>query len=69
MDSVVRNNKVLNYSKVEPDSSVKSVADAQVDVENTIKMIDTADVEMKDFLFTLGCYEGEKNYSDFSISR
>ncbi|WZL82530.1 FeoA family protein [Vallitaleaceae bacterium 9-2] len=60
MDNVVRNNKVLNYSKVEPDSSVNSVADAQVDVENTIKMIDTTDVEMKDFLFTLGCYEGEK---------
>ena len=44
------------------DSSVEkgTLADAKVNKEYIIKSIDTYNCEMKDFLFTLGCYEGEK---------
>ena len=40
--------------------SMKNLSEAEVDVEYTIKYIETDDEEMKSFLFTLGCYEGEK---------
>lgn len=40
--------------------SMKNLSEAEVDVEYTIKSIETDDEEMKSFLFTLGCYEGEK---------
>lgn len=36
------------------------LSEAKVDVEHTIKEIKTNDDEIKSFLFTLGCYEGEK---------
>ncbi|WZL75063.1 FeoA family protein [Clostridiaceae bacterium 35-E11] len=39
---------------------VKNLSEAKVDVEYTIKGIVTDDEELKNFLFTLGCYEGEK---------
>nr|WP_248484723.1 FeoA family protein [Tepidibacter aestuarii] len=42
------------------DCSIKNLSEAEVDVEYTIKAIETDDEEMKSFLFTLGCYEGEK---------
>lgn len=35
------------------------LVDGLEDKEYIIKMIDTDDEEMKSFLFTLGCYEGE----------
>ncbi len=34
--------------------------DAELEKEYVISSIDTDDEEMKDFLFTLGCYGGEK---------
>lgn len=40
--------------------SVKNLSEAKVDVEYTIKGIEAGDEELKSFLFTLGCYEGEK---------
>ncbi|QZY57598.1 ferrous iron transport protein A [Crassaminicella profunda] len=39
---------------------VRKLSEAKVDVEYTIKRIETDDEELKSFLFTLGCYEGEK---------
>ncbi|MDF2844428.1 MAG: ferrous iron transport protein [Herbinix sp.] len=33
---------------------------AKINTEYSIKSIDTKDAELKNFLFTLGCYEGEK---------
>lgn len=35
------------------------LVDGLEDKEYIIKTIDTGDEEMKSFLFTLGCYEGE----------
>ncbi len=40
--------------------SIKNLSEAEVDMEYTIKSIETDDEQMKSFLFTLGCYEGEK---------
>lgn len=42
------------------DDLVKNLSEAKVDEEYTVKGIETDDEDMKDFLFTLGCYEGEK---------
>ncbi|WP_330665088.1 FeoA family protein [Tepidibacter sp.] len=42
------------------DYSMKNLSKAEVDVEYIVKEIKTDDEEMKSFLFTLGCYEGEK---------
>nr|WP_278044711.1 FeoA family protein [Senegalia massiliensis] len=39
---------------------MENLSKAKMNVEYTIKDIETDDEEMKDFLFTLGCYEGEK---------
>lgn len=39
---------------------MKKLSEAEVNVEYTIKRIETDDEELKSFLFTLGCYEGEK---------
>ncbi|MCT4508872.1 MAG: ferrous iron transport protein A [Tepidibacter sp.] len=39
---------------------MKNLSKAEVDVEYIVKEIKTDDEEMKSFLFTLGCYEGEK---------
>ncbi|MCT4563672.1 MAG: ferrous iron transport protein A [Maledivibacter sp.] len=39
---------------------MKNLSEAKVDVEYIIKRVETDDEEMKSFLFTLGCYEGEK---------
>ncbi|MBM7870726.1 ferrous iron transport protein A [Clostridium pascui] len=38
---------------------VMNLAQGRINTEYTIKNIDTNDEEIKDFLFTLGCYEGE----------
>lgn len=38
---------------------VTNLSNAQVNREYIIKEIKTNDEELKDFLFTLGCYEGE----------
>lgn len=36
-----------------------SLASANINEEYLIKAVETSNQEMKDFLFTLGCYEGE----------
>lgn len=37
-----------------------NLTQANVNTEYSIKHIETKDAELKNFLFTLGCYEGEK---------
>ncbi|MCT4619429.1 MAG: ferrous iron transport protein A [Marinisporobacter sp.] len=39
---------------------MKKLSEAKVNAEYVIKKIETDDEELKNFLFTLGCYEGEK---------
>lgn len=38
---------------------VKNLAQAKINTEYIIKDIDSNDEELKNFLFTLGCYKGE----------
>ena len=40
-------------------SEVTNLSNAQINREYTIKEVKTNDEEVKHFLFTLGCYEGE----------
>lgn len=37
----------------------RALTDAKMNMEHTIKSIETNDHAIEDFLFTLGCYEGE----------
>lgn len=39
---------------------MNTLAKAELGKEYIIKKVDTDDQEIKDFLFTLGCYENEK---------
>lgn len=41
-------------------SGRNNLANARINEEYTIKAVETTSDEMQDFLFTLGCYEGEK---------
>lgn len=38
----------------------RDLSDGQTDIEYTIREIQTDDSELRNFLFSLGCYEGEK---------
>ncbi|HOV27607.1 MAG TPA: FeoA family protein [Pseudobacteroides sp.] len=40
-------------------SGARNLAEAQINEEYTIKDIKSVDEELKNFLFTLGCYKGE----------
>ncbi len=48
-------NRTENIKKI-----ASNLAQGDIDVDYIIKGINTEDLEMKDFLFTLGCYEGER---------
>ncbi|MFP4456614.1 MAG: ferrous iron transport protein A [Clostridia bacterium] len=37
-----------------------NLREAKIDTQYIIKNIDSDDLELKNFLFTLGCYEGEE---------
>ncbi|MGO1652224.1 FeoA family protein [Senegalia sp. (in: firmicutes)] len=52
-------NKVYQFKEISGDL-VENLSEAKVNVEYIIKSIETNDEEMKNFLFTLGCYEGEE---------
>jgi len=41
-------------------SEAGNLTKAQINREYTIKEVKTGDAELKNFLFTLGCYKGEK---------
>jgi len=52
------NNRVKNRNIVT--SRKQNLAHGEINHPYTIKGIDTLDREMMDFLFSLGCFEGEK---------
>jgi ferrous iron transport protein A len=49
----------LNNSMKRSGSEVTNLSKAKINREYTIKEVKTNDEELKNFLFTLGCYEGE----------
>jgi ferrous iron transport protein A len=61
MDNAISSNLVLStIEKMERfGSEARNLAKAQINTEYTIKAVKTNDEELKNFLFTLGCYIGE----------
>jgi Fe2+ transport system protein FeoA len=51
--------RLLN-KKAELVSGYPNLTQVAINVPYIIKGVDTTDLGMKDFLFTLGCFEGEK---------
>lgn len=51
--------KTLNRESVKT-REISNLTQCETNVSYTIKGINTQDKEMEKFLFTLGCYEGEK---------
>jgi ferrous iron transport protein A len=61
MESILSNKSMCNtLNKIEGlGGPVMNLAQGRINTEYIIKDINTNDEEIKDFLFTLGCYEGE----------
>lgn len=61
MDSIIGNKSISRtLNKTEGlGGPAMNLAQGRINTEYIIKDIDTNDEEIKDFLFTLGCYEGE----------
>ncbi|WP_105617433.1 FeoA family protein [Vallitalea okinawensis] len=61
MDDTIRSKSILEAynKKQEAIYPVTNLANAEIDREYIIKDVQTNDEEMKNFLFTLGCYAGE----------
>jgi ferrous iron transport protein A len=51
-------NQFVNKTK-ESGETVANLAKGKINTEYVIKEINTSDNEIKNFLFTLGCYQGE----------
>ncbi len=63
MELAVTNNILksrLFSKKAKHLSSSPNLTQAAINVPYIIKAVETSDLNMKDFLFTLGCFEGEK---------
>ncbi len=62
MENVMVNKAIAGaYERKESARTLETnLAQAQLNLEYTIKNIDTNDEELEGFLFTLGCYEGEQ---------
>ncbi len=61
MDSIIGNKSISRtLNKTEGlGGPAMNLAQGRINTEYIIKDIDTNDEELKNFLFTLGCYEGE----------
>jgi ferrous iron transport protein A len=59
MEKVINNKLVKNEIRKGIVASENNLTEAIIDKPYRIKDILTEDVGMKDFLFTLGCYQGE----------
>lgn len=61
MHNVISNRLILSPSeKMKGSKSLaRNLTEAQINKEYTIKEVSTGDEELKNFLFTLGCYKGE----------
>lgn len=55
-------NNMLKYicESVESKREINNLSQAKLNKEYTIKKIETNQEDLEEFLFTLGCYEGEK---------
>lgn len=62
MESIVNNEMVSRgYHKTKDCRfTVTNLSNATINEQYTIKEVKTSDDELKNFLFTLGCYGGEK---------
>lgn len=62
MDNTINSKGVLTgYQGTDKNSGkVNNLSQAMINKQYTIKKVDTDNTELKDFLFTLGCYEGEE---------
>ena len=62
MEAVLRRLPFFRSTKTKRNEgkTATNLADGRVDVIYTVKEIKTDDQEMKDFLFTLGCYKDEE---------
>jgi len=62
MNSVISSSAALSHGFQDVGSSnltISNLSQADINIPYTIKGIQTDDADLKDFLFTLGCYEGE----------
>ncbi len=61
MDVIMNNEYMLNTfnNTNNPKNLITNLSQAEINKEYKIKDIQTDDEELKDFLFTLGCYKGE----------
>jgi len=61
MNSIASNRLIISSGEKIDDgrSNARNLAEAQTNEEYTIKEIKSVDEDLKNFLFTLGCYKGE----------
>lgn len=57
-NSLFKSKQIKKQSKIEPHHP--NLTQADINFPYIIKGINTHEKDMKEFLFTLGCYEGEK---------
>lgn len=60
MEHVLDNKLMAEVASENCTGNITNLTDALIDTEYTIKEVLANDEELKNFLFTLGCYEGEK---------
>lgn len=60
MEMVLENRHLESDVNEEMEMLMNNLTKAKLNTVLTIKSIHTKDVAMRDFLFTLGCYEGQK---------
>lgn len=60
MENVLNGKGLGKVSRVDEDKSHTNLSKATIDTEYIIKRIEAVDEELINFLFTLGCYEGER---------
>lgn len=58
MEHALKNNSILNNSFGHAGNAT-NLSQAEIDQEYIIKSVVAGDEELVNFLFTLGCYEGE----------
>ncbi|MEN8906003.1 MAG: FeoA family protein [Clostridiales bacterium] len=61
MENIISRNKMIDPLKIKFKSDNKiNLSEGQINREYIVKEIRTNDYELKKFLFSLGCYEGEQ---------
>lgn len=57
MEHVLKNNSITHSTS---NGRIANLSQAEIDTEYIIKSVTADDEDLTNFLFTLGCYEGEK---------